>query len=140
MFVLDTNVLSEIMKSRPEPNVAGWVARQPRRLIFTTVVCKAEVLAGIAMMPVGRRRRDLEDVARNLFETGFRGRILPFEDVATPVFAQISTARRLAGRTISVTDSIIAAITKTRGATIVTRDFGGFELTGVPIIDPWNPT
>ena len=139
MFVLDTNVLSEIMKSVPEASVADWVDRQPRADLFTTVMSKAEVLAGIAAMPTGRRRTSLEGLAQDLFGIGFRGRVLPFDDESSVLYAQISTARRRSGRTISVSDSIIASIARRHGATVVTRDVGGFELTGVPVLDPWNP-
>ena len=139
MFVVDTNVLSEIMKAMPEPNVAQWVDRAPRKLLFTTVMSKAEILAGIEVMPAGRRRKSLEVVAQELFETGFRDRVLTFDDKSSVLYAQISTARRRSGRTISVSDSIIAAIARRHGASVVTRDVGGFDLTGVPIINPWDP-
>ena len=128
------------MKSSPEPRVAAWVAGRPRRLVFTTVVCRAEILAGIAKLRVGRRRRDLEIVAENLFATGFRGRVLPFEDEAAPAFAEISAARRRAGRNVSDAVLIIAAITRINGGAIVTRDDYGFELAGIPVINPWDQT
>ena len=139
MFVLDTNVLSEFMKSSPAPDVVRWFARQQRNLVYTTVVSKAEILAGIAMMPRGRRQRDLDDLAMNIFGTGFRDRVLAFDDATTVEFAAIARARRLAGRQTGTFDLIIAAIARANDAIIVTRDVAGFVSTGVPVLNPWEP-
>ena len=137
-FVLDTNVVSEIMKGEPAPRVVIWLERQPEENMFTTVLSKAEILAGIAFLPEGRRRSTLEAVARGVFDIDFLGRVLSFEAAAASAYAEISAARRRAGRPIGTFDSIIAAIARSQDATIVTRNVGGFEHTGVSLLNPWD--
>ena len=82
MFVLDTNILSAIMSARPSPEVAAWIAGQPEDALFTTTICQAEILAGLAVMPEGRRRVALETAARAIFADDFNGRVLPFDAAA----------------------------------------------------------
>ncbi len=138
-FVLDTNVVSEIMKGVPAPRVVHWVEEQSEEEIFTTVISKAEILAGIAFLPIGRRRDALEVVARGVFEVDFLGRVLSFDPVAALAYADIASNRRLAGRQTGTFDLVIAAIARANDATIVTRDVGGFVSTGVPVLNPWDP-
>jgi toxin FitB len=138
MFVLDTNVLSALMLPAPPPNIMAWIASQPRRVLFTTAVSQAEILAGIAVLPEGRRREGLASAARIMFEEDFHGRVLPFDAAAAVTYAEIFAARRLAGRPIAPLDLIIAAVARTQKANVVTRDSGGFAECGVPVIDPWN--
>jgi toxin FitB len=138
MFILDTNVLSAVMVSSPEPAVAGWMAAQPPELLFTASVCQAEILAGIAVLPEGRRRAGLEEAARAMFRDDFAGRVLPFDTRAAVTYADLFAARRRAGRPAAMADLIIAAIARARGASVVTRDTGGFEGCGLTLIDPWS--
>jgi toxin FitB len=137
MFVLDTNVLSAIMGSQPAPEVAAWIAGQPDDLLFTASVCQAEVLAGLAVMPDGRRRLALETAARAIFTEDFDGRVLPFDTAAAAAYADIFAARKRAGRPTAPLDLMIAAVARTQGASVVTRDTRGFEECGVPLINPW---
>lgn len=139
MFVLDTNVLSAIMGSQPVPEVATWIANQPDELLFTTAICQAEILSGLAIMPEGRRRLTLEAAARATFNDDFRGRILPFEETAATAYAQIFAARRLAGLPTAAVNLMIAAVARTRGASVVTRDTAGFAGCGVAVVNPWDP-
>jgi predicted nucleic acid-binding protein len=136
MFVLDTNVLSAIMGSRPSPEVAAWVAAQPEEQLFTASVCQAEVLAGIGILPDGRRRRILEAAARAIFVDDFNGRILPFDQAAAGLYAELFAARKRAGRPTATADLMIAAVARASGAHMVTRDTGGFADCGLSLIEP----
>jgi predicted nucleic acid-binding protein len=140
MFVLDTNVLSAIMSSQPVPEVAAWVAAQPEELLFTAAVCQAEILAGIEILPPGRRRSTLEAAARAIFADDFDGRILPFDQVAAGLYAELFAARKQAGRPTATADLMIAAIARVSGANMVTRDVNGFADCGLAIINPWKAT
>jgi predicted nucleic acid-binding protein len=140
MFLLDTNVLSEVMGTRPAPQVATWIAQHPPELLFTTAVCQAEILSGIAVLPRGRRRDGLEAAARAMFREDFAGRILPFESDAAELYAEPFAARRGAGRPAAMADLMIAAIARSRGASVVTRDTAGFEGYGLTLVDPWADT
>ena len=138
MFILDTNVLSNAMASDPAPAVAAWIAAQPPDLLFTVSVCQAEILSGIAVLPQGRRRASLEAAANAMFGEDFAGRVLPFDSEAAIAYADVFSARRRAGRPAATADLMIAAIARTKGASVVTRDIGDFEDCGLTLIDPWT--
>ena len=138
MFILDTNVLSAIMADRPSPEVAIWIARQPDDELFTTVISKAEILSGLAIMPAGRRRSALETAAQAIFSNDFDGRVLTFGAAAASAYAGIFAVRRRAGRPAAPLDSMIAAIAVANNASVVTRDVLGFEGCGVEVINPWQ--
>lgn len=114
---------------KPEPAVHGWLARQNPLDLFTTAVTEAEILYGAAIRPDGRRKRDLEAAAQRVLAL-FAGRIVPFDSAAAREFAQIVTDRRRAGRPIEVFDAQNAAITRSRGMTLATRDLQDFAGTG----------
>src|SRR5215470_7002688 len=101
---------------------------------FTTTICQAEILAGLAVMPDGRRRVALETAARAIFADDFNGRVLPFDTAAAAAYADIFAARRRAGYPTTPLDLMIAAVAQANGASVVTRDVGGFEGCGVPVI------
>src|SRR5260370_22057847 len=107
MFVLDTNVLSAMMRFQMEPRVAVWIAGQPADLLFTTSVSQAEILSGLAIMAEGRRRLDLEAAARAMFLEDFEGRGLPFDMDAAIAYADIFAARSRAGRPTTTVDFMI---------------------------------
>jgi predicted nucleic acid-binding protein len=138
MIVLDTNVISELMRARPHPGVFVWVAAQPRALLCTTYINQAEILYGIAALPDGRRRTALGKVAREIFEEEFSGRVLSFGAAAAACYGDIVTARRRAGNPVEGFDGLIAAIALAAGASVATRDTGGFAGCGVTLIDPWT--
>ncbi len=121
MFIVDTNVLSNAMASDPAPTVAAWIAGQTPELLFTTSICLAEILSGIAVLPQGRRRSSLEAAAKAMFGEDFAGRGLPFDGEAAIAYADVFSARRRAGRPASTADLMIAAIARTKGASVVTR-------------------
>jgi predicted nucleic acid-binding protein len=138
MFVLDTNIISAIMAARPAPEVAAWIAARPDDALFTTTICQAQILAGLAVMPEGRRRLVLETAALAIFTEDFNGRVLPFDAAAAAAYAGIFAARRRAGHATAPLDLMIAAVARANGASVVTRDTGGFEGCGVPLVDPWR--
>ncbi|MBN8897688.1 MAG: type II toxin-antitoxin system VapC family toxin [Rhodospirillales bacterium] len=138
MLVLDTNMLSEIMRPEPERKVADWIVRQQSEELFTAAVCQAEILSGLAVMPSGRRRTELEEAARAMFTDDFDGRVLPFDIEAASAYAKVFAARRNAGRPSGTIDLMLAAIARARGASVVTRNVADFEGVGVAIINPWD--
>lgn len=137
MIVLDTNVLSEVMKAAPNPNVAKWMLREHGSGLHTTAICEAERRLGIAILPDGKRKRDLEAAAQKVLGL-FVGRILPFDSAAAREFARIVAERRWLGRPIEDFDAQIAAITISRGMRLATRNGPDFASTGVAVIDPWQ--
>lgn len=138
MLMLDTNILSAMMSPEPVRHVADWIVGQPSDALFTAAVCQAEILSGIAMLPAGRRRADLEDAARAMFADDFQGRVLPFDSEAAAAYADVYAARRQAGRPAGTIDLMLAAIARTRAASVVTRNVADFEGIGLTIINPWQ--
>ncbi len=138
MFVLDTNILSVMMRSAPVPKVVAWIAPVSDAQLYSTTVCQAEVLAGIEILPDGRRRAALEKAARAMFADDFDGRVLPFDGEAAMACAGIFAARKLAGRSTAPHDLVIAAIARAQGAHMVTRNVADFEGCGLTVINPWE--
>jgi toxin FitB len=130
VIVLDTNVLSEALRPRPSEKVLEWMRSEPIEGLFTTTITEAEVLYGIALPPEGRRRQSLEIVVARILGERFSGRILPFDSAAAREFAEISAGRRRSGRPISEADGRIAAIARSRGARLATRDIRDFAECG----------
>lgn len=139
MIVLDTNVISEVMRVEPDPGVLAWLDRQPPGSLFTTAVSEAEIRAGIAFLDRGRRKTGLLAAADHTFYTLFFGRVLPFDSRAALIYADIAASRRAAGRPISQADCQIAAITRSRGGSVASRDIRGFTHCGIEVISPWSP-
>ncbi len=138
MIVLDTNVLSELMKPAPADSVVRWVAAQPATSLYTTSVTQAEILHGILLLPAGKRRNALQAAAEAMFEEDFGGRILPFGGEAARAYARIALERRRAGHPISHFDAQIAAIAGSAGAAVATRNVADYEGCGVKVINPWK--
>ncbi len=138
MIVLDTNVLSELLRPAPEPRVADWLKDQPRTSLFTTTVTRGEILNGIRLLPAGKRRDGLWGAALEIFDIDLAGQVLIFDNVAADEFAQISTSRRAAGRPITQFDALIAGTTRSRGAKLATRNVTDFEGCGIEVINPWS--
>jgi predicted nucleic acid-binding protein len=138
MILLDTNVVSELMRPSPAPEVVRWVAAQPATSLFTTSITQAEILHGVMLLPGGRRRKALESAAEAMFEQDFGGRVLPFGSNAAHPYAVIAARRRRAGRPISHFDAQIAAIAASTGATIATRNTDDFAECDVGLVNPWD--
>jgi hypothetical protein len=135
--VLAANVLSAIMSAEPAPQVATRVSGQQAELLYTATGCQAEILSGLAIMPEGRRRLDLETAAHAMFAEDFEGRVLPFNIEAAAAYAEAFAARRRAGRPAATIDLMIAAVARAQGASVVTRNVSDFEKCGVEIVNPW---
>jgi predicted nucleic acid-binding protein len=138
MIVLDTNVVSELMKPRPAESVVQWLATLPTTSVYTTSITQAEILHGLLLLPLGRRRDGLEQAATAMFREDFAGRILGFSSDAALPYALIASERRRAGRPISHFDAQIAAIARTTGAALATRNVPDFDGCGLKLIDPWT--
>jgi toxin FitB len=138
MIVLDTNVISELMRPDPHPGVLAWVSTQPRAALYTTSVNRAEILFGIAALPEGRRGSALAESAALMFDEDLANRVLPFDAAAASQYARIVVSRRRAGTPIEAFDALIAATALIAGAAVATRDADGFEGCGVTVINPWD--
>jgi hypothetical protein len=138
MIVVDTNVLSEAMRERPELRVVAWLKQQPVEETFTTVITKAEVLYGIELLPHGKNRAALTKAAESIFAETFSGRVLAFEEGSARYYAEIAATRRARGRPIEHPDAEIAAIARLHGATLATRNARDFADCGVRVVNPWE--
>jgi predicted nucleic acid-binding protein len=138
MILLDTNIVSELMRPMPSQTVMSWLAAQPAASLFISSVTEAELRYGGLLMPEGRKRAELVATIEVMLAEDFAGRILPFDSAAAIAFASIAAGRRQAGRPISQFDAQIAAIARSRGAELATRNVADFEACGVEIINPWE--
>jgi toxin FitB len=138
MIVLDTNVVSELINTRPSEAVIRWFVGRPVADLFTTAITEAELLHGVALLPSGRRKRNLEATLERIFRLRFGERVLPFDSAAARNFGEIIAARRKHGRSSHYPDAQIAAIARSMGATVATRDVSDFEHCGIPLINPWT--
>ena len=136
MVILDTNVLSEVLRQAPDGGVMAWLKDQPRPSVFTTTVTRGEILYGIRVLADGKRRRLLWDAALAIFNEDFAERVLSFDSDAADAYAEVGASRRAAGRPISQFDAMIAAMARSRGATFATRTS---MIVEVDVVNPWAP-
>ena len=137
MVVIDTNVVSELMRQTPAPAVMAWFSRQHSADLYLTAVSEAELRAGAAILPAGRRRDRLAAEVDAVVREDFAGRVLPFDSAAARAYAAIAVSRRSVGRPILEADCQIAAIARARDAAVATRNGADFEHCGIAVIDPW---
>ncbi len=137
MIVIDTNVVSELMRPAPDPRVIGWFGRQDGARLHLSAVSEAELRRGVAIMPGGRRRDDLQAAIDAMVAEDFADRVLPFDGAAAVAFAAIFAERRAAGRPIGFPDCQIAATARACGAAVATRNGDDFAGCGIEVIDPW---
>lgn len=140
MIVLDTNVVSELMKPAPAPEVRAWAKKQTRTELFTTSISEAEILYGVELLRPGRRRETLLASAEAMFAEEFEGRVIGFESGAARNFSRILAQRRAIGRPMSYADAQIAAIAQLHSATVATRNVADFRDCGVDVVNPWTAT
>jgi predicted nucleic acid-binding protein len=138
MIILDTNVISELMRPEPSVQVFAWVDAQVRRTLYTTTVVQAEILHGIARLERGKRKSFLAIQAQALFQEEFSDRVLPFTSEAARHFAAFSVARQQRGKSVAHFDAMIAACAMSVSASIATRDVSAFEGSDLTIINPWD--
>ena len=134
--LLDTNVLSELLRAAPEPMVLEWFAAQPSETLFVSAVTQAEMMLGARLMPAGKRRVSLQAALGAMFSEDFVGRILPFDSAAVTPYVDIVSARRGADGPISQFDAQIAAIAFQCGAKLATRNVSDFESCGITVVNP----
>ncbi len=138
MIVLDTNVLSEAMRQQPSSQVMAWLSAQPAQSLFTSTITRSEILYGIALLPEGKRRNSLHEVATAIFTEDFAGRVLFFDNSAADAYAGIAAKRHQIGHPISQFGAMVAPIAYSRGAQVATRNTKDFKACGVTLIDPWT--
>jgi predicted nucleic acid-binding protein len=138
MIIIDTNVLSELMRPKPFAQVVAWIEKQPSADLYTTSITEAEIFYGLELLAKGKRRDGLVAAAEAMFDDDFAGRILGFDSEAARAFSKIAARRRALGKPISHPDAQIAAIAQLRGAALATHDVDGFTNCGIRVIDPWD--
>ncbi|MGP0100777.1 MAG: type II toxin-antitoxin system VapC family toxin [Solirubrobacteraceae bacterium] len=138
MILLDTNVLSELIRPKPDERVTEWLDSLDSAAVATTAITAAELLYGVARLPAGQRRERLDEAIRGLIEDDLEGRVEPFDAAAATHYAALVCERDNARRPISTADGQIAAICRKLGATLATRNTSDFQDTGVELFDPWR--
>jgi hypothetical protein len=138
MIVVDTNVLSALMRRDPEPRVVTWLDGLPAESVWTTAITVFEVGFGLSLLAVGRRRRHLEEAFARMIEEDLGQRILPLDQSAAALAGVMAAQRRRAGRTVEIRDVLIAGIVSARKASLATGNGRHFEGLGLRIIDPWS--
>ena len=138
MIVLDTNIISELLRPAPNKQVEAWLSAQDGENVYFTTVGEAELQYGLALLPAGKRRNALSKAVEEILDEAFQDRILAFDRAAARAYAVIAATRRGAGRPISQFDCQIAAITRTNEAILATRNTGDFDGCGIRLIDPWK--
>lgn len=136
MIILDTNVVSEMMRDTMAAPVAAWISQQPRNTLFVCAPVMAELRYGVVRLPEGQRRDELA-ASYDVIVTQFGSKILSYDLRAAEAFADILVIRAKAGAPIQIMDAQIAAIARSRGAAIATRNVRDFEGCGVKLVDPW---
>ncbi|MCA0176191.1 MAG: type II toxin-antitoxin system VapC family toxin [Proteobacteria bacterium] len=137
MILLDTNVMSEPLRLAPEPRVIAWIDAQPMETLFLSAITVAELRAGVALLPAGKRRAGLQENLERRVLPLFAGRVLPFDLACTQAYAALMTKARGAGLAVGTADGYIAAIAAANGFAVATRDTSPFEAAGTVVINPW---
>jgi predicted nucleic acid-binding protein len=139
MIVLDTSVVSEVMRAAPSPVVVAWLNHQEAFLLYMTAVTVAEIRYGLRVLPRGRRQRSLEEEFERVLVEGFTGRILPFDEAAAHRYGEVMGRRKEIGRPLGILDGQIAAIAWVNGFSVATRNVQDFLDCGVDILNPFTP-
>lgn len=138
MIILDTNVLSTLMRAEPETSVVAWLDRQPAESVWITSITLFEARLGLALLPAGRRRQALQAAFAELLEQDLENRVLDFDSAAATEAATLAATRQRAGRPVDMRDTQIAGIALARRATLATRNVRHFADLQIPVVDPWT--
>jgi predicted nucleic acid-binding protein len=138
VIILDTNVLSALMRTNPDAVVVDWLDRQPADSVWVTSITVSEARFGLALMPKGRRRTALERAFDQVLADDLSSRVLTLDEMAAVTATHIAADRQRAGRVVDLRDTLIAGIAQARRATIATRNTRHFEGLDVPVVDPWH--
>lgn len=138
MIILDTNVVSELLRPAPEKRVVDWLGGVDGSGVYLTSITEAELRMGVAILPAGKRRDGLAEMIDQIIREDFADRILPFDSPAAMAFATIAASRRASGRPIAHADCQIAAIAQAAGAKVATRNTPDFADCGIKLINPWK--
>lgn len=138
MIVLDTNVVSALMQTRPDERVVTWLDQQPSESVWTTAVTVFEIRFGLALLAPGRRRRQLEKAFTETLTDDLAGRVLPFDDEAAKEAASRAAVSRTKGRPVEFRDIEIAGIVASRRGTLATGNSRHFEGLSIGIVNPWH--
>ncbi|MEP7101485.1 MAG: type II toxin-antitoxin system VapC family toxin [Burkholderiales bacterium] len=138
MILLDTNVVSEPLRLGPDTRVIAWIDAQPLETLFLSAITVAELRAGVALLPAGKRRAGLQESLETRMLPLFAGRVLPFDLACTQAYADLMAKARASGLAVASADGYIAAIAAANGFAVATRDTGPFAAAAVEVIDPWQ--
>ncbi|AFZ51010.1 type II toxin-antitoxin system VapC family toxin [Dactylococcopsis salina] len=138
MIILDTNVISEVMRPQPNTQVMSWLKKYPVEELAITSISIAEISYGLKRLPVGRRRDSLQWRFQMFIDQGFSDRIFPFEERAAEIYAEIIVDRKQQGKPIEVMDAMIASIALLKTAILATRNVSDFENCGLELVNPWE--
>jgi predicted nucleic acid-binding protein len=138
MILLDTNVISETQRQEPNVRVLDWLDAQALETLYLSTITVAELRAGIALMPVGKRRASLDENLEKRLLPMFANRVLPFDMACAKAYAELLAKSRAAGLAVETADTFIGAVALANGFTVATRDSSPFEAAGVTIFNPWD--
>lgn len=138
MILLDTNVVSEPLRHAPEARVIEWIDAQPLETLYLCAMTVAELRAGVALLPAGKRRAALHESLEKRVLPMFVGRVLPFDLASTNAYAELLATVRKSGSGIETADACIAAVAVANGFIVATRDTSPFQAAGVTVINPWE--
>lgn len=138
MILLDTNVISETQRQEPNARVLEWIDAQALETLYLSAITVAELRAGIALMPAGKRRASLHENLEKHLLPMFANRVLSFDMACTKAYAELLAKSRVAGLVIETADAVIAAVALANGFTVATRDTSPFEAAGLKIVNPWD--
>ena len=138
MILLETNVLSELMRASVSQRVITWLDQQLATNLYICAITRAEIELGLCLLPNGKKKDQIKQAAASMFDE-FSGRCLPFEERSAKHYAHVVATRKKSGRPISVEDAQISAISLTHGMTLATRNTKDFDLIeGLKLINPWD--
>ena len=138
MILLDTNVVSEPLRAAPDARVIKWIDSQLLETLFLSAITVAELRAGVALLPAGKRRSGLQQNLETRLLRLFAGRVLPFDLGCTQAYAELMAKARASGLAIASADGYIAASAAANGLAVATRDTDAFEAAGAAVINPWQ--